>query len=200
ILLTPPALAPGGPEGLLQPLLIPLDGSALSEQILPVAKRLASCVRVPVTFVRAVEADSIAGFPARAVAPYGVELQGMAREAARRAAQADLETVARSWRQDGIDASVAVERGDPAAVIGDIAAKTKAGWLAMASHGRGGLSGLLLGSTALRVLQHVALPALIAATPIVEPDQRADPPPDKERETACQPDNNRTLSRPARRG
>lgn len=38
----------------------------------------------------------------------------------------------------------------------------------MASQGRGGLSGLLLGSTALSVLQQSALPVLIAAAPGLE--------------------------------
>lgn len=176
LLLTPQALAAGGPERLGQPLLIPLDGSAMSEQILPVANALASCLHVPVTLVRAVEADSFAGFPAHSVAPYGVDLERTAREEARRAARLALEAIAWRWRQDDIHASVAVELGDPTAVINDIAGKTRAGWLAMASQGRGGFSGLLFGSTALRVLQYVALPALVTAMPIVAADQRASPP------------------------
>jgi hypothetical protein len=35
------------------------------------------------------------------------------------------------------------------------------GWIAMGSHGRGGISGLVLGSTALAVMRHVSLPVLI---------------------------------------
>lgn len=127
LLLTPSALTLGSTERLLQPVLVPLDGSELSARILPVARGLASCLHIPVTLVQALEPESFAGFPARAVAPFGTELERASLKAASTRVRAKFEEIARRWRQDGIATTVEVGVGAPATVMDDIAAKTGRG-------------------------------------------------------------------------
>ncbi|HET8631287.1 MAG TPA: universal stress protein, partial [Thermomicrobiales bacterium] len=72
---------------------------------------------------------------------------------------------AAEWRAEGIDAAAVVARGDAATVVAAAATRAGAGWIAMAGHGQGGLGGLALGGTALRIVQTTALPILLVAAP-----------------------------------
>lgn len=147
LLLTPRALDAGPPERLLGRLLVPLDGSALSTSILPVAGALAGRLHAPVTLVRAVGAVE--------------ELSPAATDLRRTLAALQHEgPIAPEPASD-----VVVTIGAPADVIDRCAAESEAGWIALASHGRGDLGGFVLGSVTLAVLRHTDVPLLIVAQP-----------------------------------
>lgn len=155
-MLTPRALDAGPPERLLRRLLAPLDGSDLSASILPAVGTIAGRLAAAVTLVRAVDALD--------------ELEPAA---------AELRTTLAALQRDGRIApeptsEVIVQVGAPADVITRCAAEGEAGWIAMASHGRGGLGGLVLGSIALTVLRQADVPLLVAAQPPAGPYRLGD--------------------------
>lgn len=165
LLLTPAALDAGSPQRLLQRLMVAVDGSELSQRIFPVAKELARRLPAPLTLVQALEPILTYGpaLPYTAVPPPTEVF-----ESAKAAIVASLRNIADLWRGEGLEVDIATEMGRPADVITDAAAKRQAGWIALASHGRGGLGGLVLGSTALAVLHQSTLPVLIAAMPSLD--------------------------------
>lgn len=163
LLLTPSALDAGGPERLLRRVVVPVDGSELSRQVFPVVRELARRLGDPVTLVRALDAPTIADVgPLERATP--AERAHVLDDIHARLF-AGLHRRAGEWREEGLDVDATVQRGPAADVIRQVAKSRQAGWLAMASHGRGGLGGLALGSVALAVLQRTTLPVLLAAVP-----------------------------------
>lgn len=65
------------------------------------------------------------------------------------------------FREKGIEAKVSVEHGPVVETIIDVAAREEADLIAIASHGRNGLSRVVYGSAAAGVLQRVDRPLLI---------------------------------------
>lgn len=161
LLLSPGALAAGDAGRLARRLIVPTDGSAISARIFPVAERLARQLGAPVTLLRVV--DPVGFYKSAAMFPYGSLLPPNIIEEAVAAAQAGLEAEAARWRERGIITAGRALAASPSEGIAAAAAEAGAGWIAMASHGRGGVGGFVLGSVARRVLQRVALPVLIGA-------------------------------------
>lgn len=163
LLLTPWALDAGPPDRLTRRVVVPLDGSDVGQRIVPIAGVLARRLRASVTFVRALEHPrTLDTLP---LEMYGVPTPPDYFETAQAAAMTTLGDQAERWRAGGLDADFTVDEGLAADVIVAAAREREAGWIAMASHGRGGLGGLVLGSTALAVLHRSTLPVLIAAAP-----------------------------------
>jgi nucleotide-binding universal stress UspA family protein len=125
-------------------ILVPLDGSALSEGVLPYVRSLAQPMHVPVEFLRVNGA---------ALTPNVLSRQG-----------GDyLETIAASF--SGItDCKCTVELGDPAGTIVDHAAAQPGILIAMATHGYSVPQRWLLGSVAQKVL-HGATNDLLLVRP-----------------------------------
>jgi nucleotide-binding universal stress UspA family protein len=161
LFLSPQALAAGDAGRLQRRLVVPTDGSAISERIFPVAQRLAGRLGAPVTLLRII--DPVAFYRGSAMLPYGSLLPANLVEDAVGAAQSALEAEAARWREHQIDAEARAVAASPSEGIVALAAERGAGWIAMASHGRGGVGGFVLGSTARRVLQRAPLPVLVGA-------------------------------------
>lgn len=162
LLLTPTVLAAGGPERLRSRVVVPTDGSEQSQRIFLVAKRLARQLDIPLTLVQAVDPVAFyAGLGAEPYTAYNPDLLGQVADDAKKG----LDAFATAWRDEGISVNVRVSIGRPLEVIEQAVNEEQAGWIAMASHGRGGLGGLVLGSTALAVVRRAAVPVLIAAVP-----------------------------------
>ncbi|MGI8915180.1 MAG: universal stress protein [Chloroflexota bacterium] len=159
--LSPQALAAGDANRLHRRLLVPTDGSPISERMFPVAQRLARQLGVPVTLLRVI--DPVGFYSGATMLPYGSLLPPNLVEDAVAAEQTALAAEAARWRARGIDAEARVVSSSASEGIAKVAAECGAGWIAMASHGRGGVGGFVLGSTARRILQHVPLPVLIGA-------------------------------------
>ena len=172
LFLSPLALTRGDASRLHGPVIVPTDGSALSTSIFPMVQRLVQGLNVPVTLLQVI--DPVGFYTGSAMLPYGAILSSTLVDEAMAAVATELEAEAVLWRELGIATTAVVRSGSPGEVIAAVATELQAGWIAMASHGRGGIGGFVLGSTALRLLRHVPLPVLIACGRLAEPkDTRA---------------------------
>lgn len=167
LLLPPAALHAGPPERLARRVVVPYDGSALGASIFPIVQTLAAGLHSPVTLLQAIDPAAFMSYGA--LDPFGTIARPDLVDAAVAAAQTELAQVAARWGSPDCPVTTAVERGSPRSVIPAYVEAAQAGWIAMASHGRGGLGGLVLGSVALHVLRHLAAPILIAAQPTAVP-------------------------------
>ncbi len=152
-------------------LLVPLDDSALSTEIVNQAVALARALGARVTFFHA-QADfggSSVGALERVMAPaaFNEDVRGEAR-----ALLAKAEVVARAV---GVaHDSFAVTSDRPYEAILAAAAARGCDLVFMASHGRRGIKGLMLGSETQKVLQHATIPVLVAAVESNRPVSEAD--------------------------
>jgi nucleotide-binding universal stress UspA family protein len=70
--------------------------------------------------------------------------------------------------EDNVPVEHRLEEGDPTAEILRVANETKAGLIVIGTHGRTGLSRLLMGSIAEHVMRHAPCPVLTVKTPLPE--------------------------------
>src|ERR1019366_2867910 len=150
ILLTRPTETPAAitSEPVPHTHLIPLDGSPLGDQILEPALDMARLMEARCTLLRVVEARSS---------------PDDRREPPEKAqAEAYLERVAGRLREQGhqIRTRVVVARHAGEAILAEAAAQAN-NLIAVATHGRGGLNRLLLGSVADKLIRTAASPVLV---------------------------------------
>lgn len=144
---------------LLTQILIPLDGSPLAESILELALHFGRLTPVHFTLLQVIEPVMV--FDALS------EQARTARkheEITRRHAmgQAYLDALVRRFQQEGLQASARVIVAEhPAEGILGVARQQAIDMIAMATHGRGGLSRLLIGSVADKVLRAAECPMLL---------------------------------------
>jgi nucleotide-binding universal stress UspA family protein len=136
----------------IRQILVPLDGSALAESVLPAAAALAE------------------GFGARVVLLHIIEkrppetIHGQPHLTDGDAAQAYLERVARRplFRNRPVEVHVhGPQAGDVAEAVVDHAREYGADLVVLSTHGRSGLRGFLFGSIAQRALQRGTTPVLL---------------------------------------
>ncbi|HKE40948.1 MAG TPA: universal stress protein, partial [Casimicrobiaceae bacterium] len=139
-------------------LMVPLDDSALSAETVNQAVQLARTLNAKVTFFHA-QSDygaSSVGALERVMSPAAFN-ENMAGEA--RAILAKAEVVARAV---GVAYDSAVTTSDrPHEAILRTAEARGCDLIFMASHGRRGVKGLMLGSETQKVLQHTTIPVLV---------------------------------------
>jgi nucleotide-binding universal stress UspA family protein len=131
-------------------ILVPLDGSALSERALPYATTLARVARARMVLLRAIVAS-----PLPDTDPTDAEVSR------RRQAQAYLDDVAEPLRREGLAVEPHVYYGDAAEAILDAARVQHAELVVMSTHGRSGLGRWAFGSVADEVLRSGAVPVLL---------------------------------------
>jgi nucleotide-binding universal stress UspA family protein len=83
-----------------------------------------------------------------------------------RKARHDVDEWAAPLRDAGLRGRAIVEEQDPVTGLTDAALGEGADLLVVGSHGRGGVTGLRLGSTALKVLHHGALPVVLVPSSV----------------------------------
>jgi nucleotide-binding universal stress UspA family protein len=140
-------------------IIVPLDGSALAEKILPHVVTLAKNLKLEVQLLRMFEPP-----PNAYVVADGVIAQGPTpyREAMQKEAELYLAGKVDQLRAEGLDRVIATAiEGDAAGEIVDIARRTDHNLIAMCSHGRSGIGRWLLGSVAEKVVQHSRDPVLV---------------------------------------
>ncbi len=142
-------------------ILVPTDGSTLSLKAAKAAAQLGRAVKARITAIYVIEpylppmgAEGMAFYSA--YSPEEYEL-GMRKAAAK--ALAKVEAVARAARVK-YDAVTVIQDNPWKAIIKTASAK-KCDLIVMASHGRRGLAGLLLGSETQKVLTHSKTPVLV---------------------------------------
>lgn len=138
-------------------ILVPLDGSKRAEAILPHVEELAHRYDAKVVFVRVLEPiPYVAG-------PEGTPIMLREQELEQRRREAEEYVKARQgqFREKGIDSRGIVFQGPVVEAITDAAEREGADLIAIASHGRSGLSQCFYGSVAAGVLHRADRPLLV---------------------------------------
>lgn len=130
-------------------LLVPLDGSDLSEAALPAATTLAGAEGMVIELLAVVEPLHRGPDPERLMS---LVAQGL---------QARLHGIAEQLREDGLAVEVAVRAGEPAETIIAHAGDRHASLIVMTTHGLGGLDRWLVGSVADKVARFATCPVLV---------------------------------------
>ncbi|MDP8921496.1 MAG: universal stress protein [Chloroflexota bacterium] len=139
----------------LERLMVPLDGSPLAEEALPLAVDLASATGARLTLVR------VESWVTEGSAPYGSvpEFTELEDEAAAEAQEYLAQVAGRLGPAPAVD--MVVLRGRPAEALVDFSLHERTDLVVMTTHGRGGLRRLVLGSVADRVVR-AGVPALLS--------------------------------------
>jgi nucleotide-binding universal stress UspA family protein len=142
-----------------QHILIPLDGSALAEQILKPALALGDLTQAAYTLLHVVEPFVVPGYaPLARTAQLDVQVT----QTALAEAQRYLDDLAQRLRDDGRQVHTrALLATQPAVAILDAARAHGADLIALATHGRSGLARLLIGSVADKVRRAADMPVLL---------------------------------------
>jgi nucleotide-binding universal stress UspA family protein len=140
---------------MIRRMLIPLDGSKVSEQVLPYARYLASKLEIPVDLLSVVDIVALSSFMREEKTR---NLDDFITDITRRS-EAYLETITTTLR--GITVDWFVKKGNPGEVIIEKAKADSGTLIAMATHGRSGISRWLLGSVAEKVLRGTTSPLLL---------------------------------------
>jgi nucleotide-binding universal stress UspA family protein len=139
--------------------LVPIDGSEFSKAALAPATALAGATGTQYVLVRIIEPPYT---PGAALLPAGFEFSEKQVEALRREAEADLEAVAKPLRAQGNAVATVSEFSAPIATgILRLAEKRRVDVIAIATHGRGGITRTVLGSVADKVIRGADCPVLI---------------------------------------
>ena len=151
----------------LRHVLIALDGSPFAEQVLPAATALGTAMKADQTLLCVVPplmpgSYDLGDIPAMGLAGSRfAQLQRMHEEEIKQA-ESYLDRVAARLRQQGLKVQTRVVRQDsPGAAILEEARQLGVDVVALATHGRGGLGRILLGSVADKVLRGATMPVLI---------------------------------------
>ena len=125
-------------------ILVPLDGSALAECVLPHVKAIAPVTKARVTLIHVLEhpENRSSGPP---VDPLGWHMQ-------KQEAQRYLEEKIEQLQQEGLDASLSMLEGKSAEGIIDFAQANAVDLIALSTHGRTGLTGWNVSSVVQKVL------------------------------------------------
>jgi nucleotide-binding universal stress UspA family protein len=143
-------------------ILVPLDGSELSEGILEPALSLGSLAGARYTLLRIVLPVPFAAGPQMV----GVAFAEGGAEQSRLAAAAYLEDAAARLRARGAQVEIeTVFHTVPALAILDYAGTHAVDMIAMATHGRGGWSRVALGSVADKVMRGTMMPVMLVRPP-----------------------------------
>jgi nucleotide-binding universal stress UspA family protein len=143
-------LCPAEPQTVesgMRRVLLPLDGSDLSELAVPHAEHIARASGAELVLLQVIDDEDA--------------------DEQRESARADLETLASSLRErEAAQVNIEVSTGDPSEAILAAVERLGADLIVMATHGRGGLGRLLLGSIADTVSREsVHAPVLLVRPP-----------------------------------
>jgi nucleotide-binding universal stress UspA family protein len=159
-------------------ILVPLDGSLLSRQIVGYVQRLFRPADCELIILRVTEPPKglVAKPPLPVTATWNTPLHMSYRdvelskhptyasqvwENVRATAECDLLPDIRGLKEAGYVVSILIQSGDPARTIVDVAERQAVDAVAMATHGRTGLRRLVLGSVAEAVLRELTVPLIL---------------------------------------
>jgi nucleotide-binding universal stress UspA family protein len=142
---------------MIRSILIPLDGSPLAEQALPLGTSIARRSGASIVLLQVIP------IPVSAI---GDALQGITAlddqlAATREFAEEYLRTVAQRLEKQGVPTSFATIIGSPGECIAEVADRRKVTAIVMSTHGRAGISRWALGSVTDRVLHLTGRPMFI---------------------------------------
>lgn len=139
-------------------ILVPLDGSPLSEKALPPAMSLAHRFDSQIILIRSEEFPAVVmGMGEAEVNYWVIDIEAQVRQEV----EQYLAAKANELRQQGYQVETIQGSDAPAQEIIEAAAQEKADLIVMSTHGRGGLARWALGSVTDRVARHAPCPVLL---------------------------------------
>lgn len=153
ILVAPDVATTPAPRGSI---IVPLDGSELAESALMPALELGRDLGAAIVLLDVIPFPPYAlyGDPGLYVNAYDID-------ATLDEAKQYLRRIAGNVRAEGLTVRMRTEVGQPADVIVEVARQEGAELIAMATHGRGGVSRAILGSVSTATLQHARVPVML---------------------------------------
>jgi nucleotide-binding universal stress UspA family protein len=139
-----------------QKILVPLDGSKRAEKILTYVENLARSFTARVIFLQVVRTPYFAGTEMTDAVLHQQELEQRINEA-----KSYLGALKTEFQKKGIVAEIHVAIGPVVNSIIECAESKDADLIAIASHGRSGLSRVFYGSAAAGILNHLERPLLV---------------------------------------
>jgi len=136
-------------------ILVPLDGSAVAEQVLPYVRTLAGELNIPVELMEVIDIAELTFHMSAEKERY---FDAIIKDSVRRSGEY-LKGVAQTF--PSVSVSFAVEKGTAEEVIIAKAAADKETIITIATHGRSGINRWLMGSVAEKVLRGSANPLLL---------------------------------------
>lgn len=132
----------------------PLDGSKRAEKILPHIEELSKRFEAKIILVQVVEPPKV--ISDESISQYVKDLDKLKLEA-----DTYLSNIAEKFQSKKIQTELRVEHGQPVKNILQIVEKERADLIAIASHGRSGISRVFYGSVAASLLHRVDRPLLL---------------------------------------
>lgn len=163
VLLLRPGAPPAGQAFAVRRMVVPLDGSADSEQAVPSARAIGRAWQAEIVLVRAVPTRGDLPSERSAVA---VMLPGATRAVLEieEAVAADYLFSVRKRIGDSLITQARTPRGDPTTMVLRAVESSGADFVVMATHGRSGLGAFWADSVGHRLAERVTVPLLIDAT------------------------------------
>jgi nucleotide-binding universal stress UspA family protein len=161
ILRTPHDDLPHG-DVVVRRVVVPLDGSPLAEEALPVAASVARGIGAPIYVVRAVDPASSLPVAPGALGPTPVatsEIVDRIYQELDAEASRTVSNAVAKLQKEGIETSGATLTGSPFSAISDITESDDL--LVLTSHGRSGVGRWLLGSVAEKLVREAPAPVLL---------------------------------------
>jgi len=137
-------------------ILVPLDGSRRAEDILPYVEDLAQRYGAKLIFLQVIEPPPLVVGPEGDMTLHQQEIDRWQKEAERY-----LAGLKEDFHEKGIDVRSHVVYGPVVEAIIKVAEGESADLIALASHGRSGLSRVFYGSVAAGILQRIDRPLLL---------------------------------------
>lgn len=154
-------LVPPGPPrvGGYRRIMVPIDGSARADSVLPIALRIARTHAAELVLVHIVPRLEVVG---ASRAPQVEQLRAQIDTHNKRNASQHLAELRRRSLEDGVAVrTITRGPGDPRSMLRDLAIEEKADLIVMASHGNTGLEDVSVGSVAEYLADHAPAPLLI---------------------------------------
>ena len=151
---------PGPPQtGGYRRIMVPIDGSARADSVLPIARRIARTHAADLLLVHIVPRLELVG---AASAPHLEQLRAQIDEHNQRSGSQHLEVLRQRSVEEGVKVT-AITRGpdDPRSLLRTIAIEEQVDLIVMASHGNTGLEDVACGSVAEYLASHASVPLLI---------------------------------------
>ncbi|MDW8325609.1 MAG: universal stress protein [Anaerolineales bacterium] len=142
-------------------ILVPLDGSALSERALAPALKIGELEGSRVTLVRAPVVDLMLVPTVELYGNYSLRGMEHAVERARREAHEYLSAMQKAHARPNLELETVVAEGDPAGAILSTATARKSDLIVMSTHGYSGVTRWIMGSVTERVLSGAPCPVLV---------------------------------------
>ena len=144
-----------GKPAMFKRILVPLDGSRLAQDVLPLLTQIAGPLDLELTLLRVlVPIPPVVAEGTRDVTVEDIPTRF-------KVAHAYLAPIATALAASGVRVTTEVRRGEPVTEILDAAKKANADLIAMTTHGRTGLGRLVFGSVAEAVLRQSDVPVFL---------------------------------------